>query len=182
MLKKKKKKANLSIDLWTVITPAIPIHPQSYSFQYKDVVMQKCLKSLWPNDAILQHRSGSTLAQVMAFCLMAPSHYLNKCWLIISEVHWHLSEGNFSRYTSAINNASELESHLSKISFKSPRWQGVNSFRARFLSFAWGKLRLCSAYHRAGYFTLLQLHLHSQLNTWLQWIRQKQLQDETRSI
>ena len=27
------------------------------------------------------HRSGSTLAQVMACCLTAPSHYLNQCWL-----------------------------------------------------------------------------------------------------
>ena len=27
-----------------------------------------------------------------------------------------------------------------------------------------------------------ELHLHSQLNTWLQWIGQRQLQDETRSI
>ena len=34
-------------------------------------------------------RSGSTLAQLMACCLMAPSHYLNQCWLIISEVQWH---------------------------------------------------------------------------------------------
>ena len=29
---------------------------------------------------------------------------------------------------------------------------------------------------------LLKLHLHSQLNTWLQWIKQRQLQDETRNI
>ena len=29
---------------------------------------------------------------------------------------------------------------------------------------------------------LLQLHLHSQLNTWLQWIGERQLQDETRTI
>ena len=29
---------------------------------------------------------------------------------------------------------------------------------------------------------LLQLHLHSRLNTWLQWIGQRQLQDETRNI
>ena len=29
---------------------------------------------------------------------------------------------------------------------------------------------------------LLQLHLHSRLNTWLQWIGQYQLQDETRNI
>ena len=28
------------------------------------------------------HRSGSTLVQVMAYCLTAPSHYLNECWLI----------------------------------------------------------------------------------------------------
>ena len=28
-------------------------------------------------------RSGSTLASVMACCLMAPIHYLNQCWLII---------------------------------------------------------------------------------------------------
>ena len=44
--------------------------------------------SLCPSDAIWQHRSGSTLAQVMACCLTAPSHYLNQCWLIISEVQW----------------------------------------------------------------------------------------------
>ena len=32
--------------------------------------------SLWPSDTIWKHKSGSTLAQVMACCLMAPSHYL----------------------------------------------------------------------------------------------------------
>ena len=30
-----------------------------------------------------RQRSGSILAQVMACCLLAPSHYLNQCWLII---------------------------------------------------------------------------------------------------
>ena len=34
--------------------------------------------------ATWRHRSGSTLAQVMACCLTAPSQYLNQCWLIIS--------------------------------------------------------------------------------------------------
>ena len=29
---------------------------------------------------------------------------------------------------------------------------------------------------------LLHLHLHSQLNTWLQWVGQRQLHDETRII
>ena len=53
--------------------------------------------SLGLSDAIWQQRSGSTLAQVMACCLMAPSHYLNQCWLIISEVQWHSYQGNLTR-------------------------------------------------------------------------------------
>ena len=27
--------------------------------------------------------------------LAAPTHYLNQCWLIISEVLWHSHDGNF---------------------------------------------------------------------------------------
>ena len=42
---------------------------------------------LWPSNTIWWHRSGSTLTPVMAWCLMAPSHYLNQCWLIIKSVH-----------------------------------------------------------------------------------------------
>ena len=42
---------------------------------------RKQLNSMWPSNAIWRHRSGSTLVQVMACCLMAPSHYLNQCWL-----------------------------------------------------------------------------------------------------
>ena len=42
--------------------------------------------SLRPSDVIWWQRSGSTLAQVMACGLTAPSHYLNQCWLIISKV------------------------------------------------------------------------------------------------
>ena len=49
------------------------------------------VNSLWPSDTIWQHRSGSTLAQIMACCLMAPSHYLKQCWIINSKVHWHSS-------------------------------------------------------------------------------------------
>ena len=50
------------------------------------------LNSLWPGDAIWWHGTRSTLAQVMACCLTAPSHYLNQCWLIIGEVPWHSSQ------------------------------------------------------------------------------------------
>ena len=34
---------------------------------------------LWPSDTIWGQRSRSTLAQVMACCLTAPSHHLNQC-------------------------------------------------------------------------------------------------------
>ena len=38
------------------------------------------VNSLWPSDVIWRHGSGSTLAQIMACYLMAPSHYVNQCW------------------------------------------------------------------------------------------------------
>ena len=52
------------------------------------------VNSLWPTDTIWRHKSGSTLAQVMACCLTAPNHCLNQYWLIISKVQWHSSECN----------------------------------------------------------------------------------------
>ena len=58
---------------------------------------------LRPSDAIWRQITRSTLAQVMACCLTAPSHYLNQCWLIISKVLYHSCEVNFTRDTSAIN-------------------------------------------------------------------------------
>ena len=78
-------------------------------------------------------RSGSTLAQVMACCLTAPSHCLNQYWLIISKVQWHSSECNFRRDTSAISHWNQLQNYLPKILFKSPRGQWVNPsfFRKR---------------------------------------------------
>ena len=53
------------------------------------------INSLRPSDVIWRCRSGSTLAQVMACCLMAPSHYLNQSWLIISEVQVTFILGQF---------------------------------------------------------------------------------------
>ena len=55
------------------------------------------IKSVAPSDTIWLQKSGSTLAQVMACCLMAPSHYLNRCWLINTIVLWHSSEGIIMR-------------------------------------------------------------------------------------
>ena len=65
--------------------------------------------SLGPSDVIWRQRSGSTLGQVMAYCLTAPSHYLNQCWLIISKVGWLSFEGKFTRAASAINHWNYLE-------------------------------------------------------------------------
>ena len=66
------------------------IHKNAYeNMVYQMVTIlsrRRWVNSLWPSDAIWRQRSGSTLAQVMACCLTAPSHYLNQCWLIISEV------------------------------------------------------------------------------------------------
>ena len=52
------------------------------------------VNSLWLSDTIWWHRTGSTLVHVMAWCPQAPSHYLNQCWLIISQVRWQSCEGN----------------------------------------------------------------------------------------
>ena len=48
-----------------------------------------CMKSLTPGNTIWHHNTRSTLFQVMAWCLMAPSHHLIKCWQTINEVLWH---------------------------------------------------------------------------------------------
>ena len=94
--------------------------------QMRWTAMKDLVNSSWAGDAIWRHRSGSTLAQVMACCLTAPSHYLNQCWLFIREVQWQSPEGNFTRNASAINYYNQLENHLPKLSFKSPRGQWVN--------------------------------------------------------
>ena len=54
-----------------------------------DIPGEHSFNSLWLNHTIWLQRMWSTLVQVMACCLTAPSHYLNWCWHIISKVHWH---------------------------------------------------------------------------------------------
>ena len=57
----------------------------------------------------------------MACCLMAPSHYLNQCCLIISKVQWHSSEGNFtsdSSVTVCLINKLTAGFHCSTVSHK----------------------------------------------------------------
>ena len=58
--------------------------------------------------------------------LMAPSHYLNQCWLTIIEFQRQSHEGSLKKYASAINNKNQIENYLYEISPKSPRSQWVN--------------------------------------------------------
>ena len=60
-------------------------------FPFSSQLQQQChipfrVNSLRSGDGIWRHRSGSTLAQVMACCLTAPSHYLNQYLLIFDEI------------------------------------------------------------------------------------------------
>ena len=71
--------------------------------------MWLCINSLWPSDVIWQQGSRSTLAQVMACCLTAPSHYLKQCWLMISGVLWHSPKSNFTENTQDICHWNEFE-------------------------------------------------------------------------
>ena len=110
------------------LTKALPETMLTYH-QRRTVALRTIFNNcLWPyslgsSDAIWRQRSVSTLAQVMACCLTAPSHYLNQFWLIISKVKWHSSKGKFTRDNSAINHWNFLENLVPKISFKFPRGQ-----------------------------------------------------------
>ena len=53
--------------------------------KFQSVCGKRFFNSLGPGDTIWQNRTVS-LAQVMSWCLMAPSHYLNQWWQIISEI------------------------------------------------------------------------------------------------
>ena len=111
---------------WRKPTKALNLHRFFCRFRFYPSNNILYINSFWPSDAIRRLGTESTLAQVMACCLTAPSHYLNQCWIIISKVQWHSSECNFRRDASAINHKYQLENHLSKISLKSLRGQWVN--------------------------------------------------------
>ena len=74
-----------------------------FLYWMKTVDVYYHIYSMWPSDAIHRPRSRSTLAQVMACCLTAPSHNLDQCSLIISKVQGHSYEGDFTRNISAIS-------------------------------------------------------------------------------
>ena len=78
-------------------TVPLPAHAGSTLVFFYWELDVAAINTLWPSDAIWRYRSGSILAQAMAWCRQAPSHYLNQCWLIISQVLWHSSDGIIMR-------------------------------------------------------------------------------------
>ena len=68
----------------------------------------------------------STLAQTMAWCLMAPSHYLNQCWLIIKEVLWHSPQSNLIRSAHELKLYHVFRDYTFKITATSLTGQWIN--------------------------------------------------------
>ena len=95
---------------WPLTVPTMPtlqlcyINENVYNFTGQPTRLPPIRASaLCLGYAILWHRSVSPLAQVMACCLMAASHYQNQCWLIIERALWHSPESNFTRRAHQLN-------------------------------------------------------------------------------
>ena len=87
------------------------------------------INSLWPWDAIWWHRTWSTVLQVMVCCLTVPSHYLNQCWLIVSEV---LCQFYRNVEDISILDINEFENDQFMMTATSPRVQWVNNMASLF--------------------------------------------------
>ena len=81
--------------------------------------------SLWPSDIIWMHRTGAKWVQLMACCLMAPSHYLDQYWLI-NKVLWHSPEGDFTGNAQDSYSWCRFENKRLKNTARYPRHQWVN--------------------------------------------------------
>ena len=82
--------------------------------------------SLGLSDATWGQRTESTLAQVMACCLMAPNYCLKQCPLIISKCLWHPSEGITLRKSEGTNQWNNIENCIFKMHSDLP---GANDLR-----------------------------------------------------
>ena len=100
--------------------------------------------SLWPSDATWRQRSRSTLAQLMACCLTAPIHYLNQCWLNISEALRHSTENDFTRNYQDMYLLYHFENYGFQISTTSSRGQWVKELLENTISYIYHKI--CTMY------------------------------------
>ena len=73
---------SVSWEKWLLWMLSIGLIMYHYGDKYYDtsiVHVSLTINTIWPSDIIWQHRSVSTLFQVMACCLTASSHYLKQC-------------------------------------------------------------------------------------------------------
>ena len=93
-----------------------------------------CVNSLWPSGTIWGHKSGSTMVQVMACCLMALIHSLNQCWLRIPGMHRSaiLPKMNMASATKIA-----FENYIFNFFWGPPRGQRVKWIPAAYLGFLW---------------------------------------------
>ena len=66
------------------------------------------------------------IGQVMACCLLAPNHYLNQCWLLISKLLWHSPESNFIVSAQVAILYNDFENYKLNIIATSPNGQWLN--------------------------------------------------------
>ena len=65
---------------------------KGYGRAHKIYVWHYYINSSGSSDAVWQHRSGSTLAQVIAYCYVEPRRCLNRYWLITNKFQWHSAD------------------------------------------------------------------------------------------
>ena len=75
----------------------------------------------------------------MACCLMAPSHYLNQCWLFFNEILWYSTKGSFTGKPQNIYPWNEFENYQFNIQTTSLRGQwNINGLYGITTHLAWG--------------------------------------------
>ena len=127
---------------WVSIIWGISLLIQIYFYISSKKFNMRRVNTLRPSDDIWRYRSGSTLVQVMARCLVVTNHYLNKCWLITTKVPWHSYEGIVISRSDDTNQ----ENCIFKIEPRSPKHQWVlkTFILPRFLE--WGCLQPSQAW------------------------------------
>ena len=124
-----RKSCGWSDSCWQIINSTNTQHPT----KNKDGNIKKqayttntsIVNSLWPCGALWGHSSDSTLAMVMASCLMAPSHYLHQSWFL-SDILCHSHESNFTSSALATMLSNEFKNYDFEIIATSPKAQWVN--------------------------------------------------------
>ena len=94
--------------------------------------------SLWLINLIWRHRTGSTLTQIIAWCLLAPSNYLNQCWLLIEEALWYPHESNLTASAQVT-----MMYKFDNVSFKNDTTSSNNISKNTDAVLPWCRLRRC---------------------------------------